>query len=139
MEIKFCFPDGSTIPGFEYDWRLWNITELRECAQEAGFCLCSVWLNRTRAESAESDQDSEKGVECTQDQDNLADFIDMNLYEMPVKEARKHRHKKGKKQTRERNRRNKELGLNWKSGEYNSVENAIQSDYWQAMIVCYQR
>jgi hypothetical protein len=42
--IHFKFPDGSQMrPAFSYDWRLWNLPELRDIILEAGFSRVDVY------------------------------------------------------------------------------------------------
>lgn len=42
--IHFGFPDGTSIrPAFSYDWRLWQLPELRDILLEAGFSKVDVY------------------------------------------------------------------------------------------------
>ncbi len=42
--IHFEFPDGTRLPrAFRYDWRLWNLPEVRELLAEAGFARTDVY------------------------------------------------------------------------------------------------
>jgi hypothetical protein len=42
--IHFEFKDGSRMPrAFVYDWRMWSVPDLRDCAIEAGFADFEVW------------------------------------------------------------------------------------------------
>jgi hypothetical protein len=42
--IHFRFPDGSEIKrAFTYDWRLWNLPELRDLMLDAGFARCDTY------------------------------------------------------------------------------------------------
>ncbi len=43
--IHFAFPDGSRLRNaFTYQWRLWNLTEIRDLLAEAGFSKSTVYL-----------------------------------------------------------------------------------------------
>lgn len=42
--IHFEFPDGSKMKdAFIYDWRLWSLTELKDCLRDAGFSRVTVY------------------------------------------------------------------------------------------------
>ncbi len=42
--IHFEFKDGTRMPrAFVYDWRMWSLPDLRDCAAEAGFSDFEVW------------------------------------------------------------------------------------------------
>lgn len=46
--IHFRFKDGSEIEGaFEYDWRFWNLTELRDALLDAGFSTAESYFEGT--------------------------------------------------------------------------------------------
>ena len=46
--IHFEFRDGSAIrPAFSYDWRLWNLPEMRDIMQEVGFGQVDVYWEGT--------------------------------------------------------------------------------------------
>ena len=51
--IHFRFPDGSEMKdAFEYDWRIWNLPEIREAFSEAGFNRTFVyWEKEVRGKS----------------------------------------------------------------------------------------
>lgn len=43
-KIHFAFPDGSRLrDAFVYDWRLWNLREVRDLLEEAGFRKATVY------------------------------------------------------------------------------------------------
>jgi len=55
--IHFNFPDGSAIrKAFTYDWRLWQLPELSELLQEAGFSKVRVYWE----EFVDDDDDSDE-------------------------------------------------------------------------------
>ncbi|OQX43880.1 MAG: SAM-dependent methyltransferase, partial [Candidatus Sedimenticola endophacoides] len=42
--IHFAFDDGSRLEkAFSYNWRLWNLTEIRELLREAGFSRVTTY------------------------------------------------------------------------------------------------
>lgn len=46
--IHFRFPDGSRIrKAFQYDWRLWNLTEMKDLLADAGFSDVTVYWEGT--------------------------------------------------------------------------------------------
>jgi len=52
--IHFGFPDGSKLKkAFTYNWRLWNLPDLRELLDEAGFSRVTVYWEETDPESGE--------------------------------------------------------------------------------------
>ena len=54
--IHFEFPDRSRLKrAFVYDWRLWNLMELREILEDAGFSRTSVYWEGTDEETGEGD------------------------------------------------------------------------------------
>lgn len=45
FQMSFKFPDGSKIKeAFTYDWRIWSISEIRDCMMDAGFSRTVVWF-----------------------------------------------------------------------------------------------
>ncbi|MGW8247575.1 MAG: class I SAM-dependent methyltransferase [Acidiferrobacterales bacterium] len=55
--IHFNFPDGSTLrKAFTYDWRLWQLPELSELLQEAGFSKVRVYWEEFVDEDDDSDE-----------------------------------------------------------------------------------
>lgn len=52
--IHFRFKDGSEMTNaFEYDWRLWNLTELRDVLLEAGFAKADSYFEGTDPDDPE--------------------------------------------------------------------------------------
>lgn len=48
FHIHFRFPDGSKMKrAFTYDWRIWNITELKEILEDAGFAQVDCYWEGT--------------------------------------------------------------------------------------------
>jgi hypothetical protein len=46
--IHFHFPDGSKLKGaFTYDWRFWNLPEIRDLLADAGFSHSTVYWEQT--------------------------------------------------------------------------------------------
>ena len=55
--IHFNFPDGSTLrKAFTYDWRLWQLPELSELLQEAGFSKVRIYWEEFVDEDDDSDE-----------------------------------------------------------------------------------
>jgi len=55
--IHFNFPDGSELrKAFTYDWRLWQLPELSELLQEAGFSKVRVYWEEFVDEDDDSDE-----------------------------------------------------------------------------------
>ena len=61
--IHFTFPDGTKMQdAFTYDWRLWNIPEVREAMIEAGFSKTAVyWETEHKGEGTGEYMRSEHG------------------------------------------------------------------------------
>ena len=54
--IHFRFADGSKLDkAFSYEWRLWNLPEIKELLHEAGFPAVTVYWQGTDEESGEAD------------------------------------------------------------------------------------
>lgn len=65
--IHFHFPDGSKLKrAFSYDWRIWNLPELRELLLEAGFSKVRVYWEG-------EDEDGEPNGEYTESATGEAD------------------------------------------------------------------
>lgn len=54
--IHFRFPDGSKMRrAFTYDWRIWNITELKEILEDAGFARADCYWEGTAEDGVSGD------------------------------------------------------------------------------------
>jgi len=69
--INFAFPDGSRLPhAYTYDWRLWELDDVKECLYEAGFEKVLVYFEGV------DEEDGELNGELGEPSDGLPEYTE---------------------------------------------------------------